>query len=84
MKSCIGLVITNIEETVVTTLPSVGNSDHVTLLVSVYDSFVYNAKAQRDVWCWSKVDMEQLREGIRSANWFKVLESTNVDTAWMA
>ena len=47
-----------------------------------FDSPVFDAKAQRDIWCWSKVDMEKLREGIRSADWSKVLESTNVDTAW--
>ena len=35
MKSCIDLVVTDIEEATVTTLPPVGNSDHASLYVSI-------------------------------------------------
>ena len=41
MKSYIELIVSDIEEATVTTLPPVGNSDHVTLLLLVVHSSLH-------------------------------------------
>ena len=82
LKSCIDLVVTNIVGTTVSSLPPLGLSDHVVLSGCLPDHQPPPALPKRQVWCWSRSDVDGLKNAIETANWDSVLHCQNVEEGW--
>ena len=84
LKSCLDLVATNAHPLFVTSLPPLGSSDHLTLLGELPNISDEPSKMaeQKLIFCWSKVDIENLKNKIRAADWTNVLGSSDIGEAW--
>lgn len=82
LRSCLDLVISDLNETHVTALAPVGQSDHVTLLCEVPITSGSAQPASRQRWCWAKADIKALKNAFADSEWSHVLNCTDLDTAW--
>lgn len=81
LRSCIDLVASNILDLTVSTLPPLGNSDHVTV-AGKFCCSATSVPAHRTIWCWSKADVKGLQSAVKEADWTEVLSSADVNAAW--
>ena len=82
LESCQDLVSTDIPSAYTWSTNPLGNSDHVVIAGSVETSPQPFVETRREVWCWSKVNQQELRNAVTSANWTDVLDTEDGTLAW--
>ena len=85
LRSCLDLVATDIPSLHTRGIDPLGCSDHVTIIGNIqahHDQEGETAVNRKEVWCWSKANIDELRRATSSTNWAEVLEAEDVSRAW--
>ena len=85
LRSCLDLVATDIPSLHTRGIDPLGCSDHVTIIGNIqahHDQEGETAVNRKEVWCWSKANIDELRSATSSTNWAEVLEAEDVSRAW--
>ena len=85
LRSCLDLVATDMPSLHTRGIDPLGCSDHVTIIGNIqahHDQEGETAVNRKEVWCWSKANIDELRSTTSSTNWAEVLEAEDVSRAW--